>query len=277
MFYKETKEMKMIVDKDFFWLFDKASRASFVWGKDQSDDPKFDPFGPEKMSILLDESYIFNEEEAKKLVNIADRNEYIVEDSQCVSSLSMVHLDYIGQKITPEAEKLFSFFDNLGVFVSWVCHGNVSMRDALALSSRKISNVQIITSAVDGLKDSIDTCISNGLMPEVILESPVDEEDKLLEFISECPPLVFVTIYVDSSEAEKLNEKITAKGIVFKNAKTGAEDDGSLFSCIVDFTRGKVYPSKGDEEHSVSISNIESIDDFWKSQEFVTVRQNKLS
>ena len=276
MVYKESEKMKMLNAKDFFWVLDKESGASLVWGKTQDDEPKFDPFGPEKMVFMLDESYVFQEDVLKKLFNIKyDKEEYKLDESQNMSTLSMVYLDYSGKKITKEADKLLEFLQKNGMYASWIFKtSGLTLKDVLSVSSRKIKFAVLKTASTEGLKDSIDLCLSNSVYPEVILETPVEKINNILDFLCACPPLVPVEIRVDSGRIEEVKDKVSVADAPLAKVVSRDFSEGGRYSCIADFKEGIVYPDEMHKKTSqIKLDKVEYIDDFWNSQEFSELRE----
>ena len=75
---------------------------------------------------------------------------------------------------------------------------------------------------------------------------------------------------ITTQQIKDLNNKINElkTNIFLEN------EDGSLFSCYVDFEKKLIYPTFNDKKHGIDFDKINNISDFWNSEKFVEVRNS---
>ena len=272
--FKEDEKIKSFISEEFNFIYDKETQAVLSWGKDKIDTPAYDPICPEVLNLIINDDFEF--------INYKDFFEKIVNKQEKNGKLSLIStVTNINFYIN---DFNINSFNNLKYFIKYLefyklyitlCFNYMNffnLKEVIKIKSIGIKNIILLVNdfEINDLIQFIKLCSS-----KEIFVSCKFNLNKNLKLIETFPKDTFSTYkfkkpQITKKQIKDLEEKIKElkSGIFFEN------EDGSLFSCCVDFENKLIYPTFNDIENGIKFENINSINDFWNSEKFVNVRNS---
>lgn len=277
--YKEDENMKIFISEEFHFVFDKITQAVMSWGKEKTDTPTYNPIGPEVMNLLIDNDFEF--------INYKDFFEKIVNKQEKDGKLSLISTTtnfnfYINDLNSKCLNSLKYFVKYLDFYHSYITlcfkyNDELSLKEITRIKTIGIKNVILLVNdfEIDKLNQFIKLCVSKEIFVSCKFIITKNNYDNFINLLDKFPIDTFSTYKFEKPKTTKqqikdLNNKINElkTNIFLEN------EDGSLFSCCVDFEKKLIYPTFNDKKHGIDFDKINNISDFWNSEKFVEVRNS---
>lgn len=280
--FKEDEKIKSFISEEFNFIYDKETQAVLSWGKEQTDTPTYNPIGPEVMNLIIDDDFEFikYKDFFEKIINKQERNGKL----SLISTTTNFNL-YINNLNSKCLTNLKFFIKYLDFYKSYITlcfkyQNEMSLKEIIRIKTTEIKNIILIINdfEINNLIQFIKLCSSKEIFVSCKFNLNKNNFDKFLDLMEKFPKDTFSTYQFEKPKITKKQIKDLEEKI--KELKTNIfveKNDGSLFSCCVDFENELVYPTFNDIENGIKFENINSINDFWNSEKFVNVRNSLIS
>ena len=280
LIYKEDDSLRTFVQEDFTYVYDKGSYASFSWGATRDENPRFNPIGPEVVEIRIGRGYKFDERRLKDLLVLPTEKE---DDFVSVCRQAVIVAD--GQ--IEEAVRIAESLDERRVFalIKLDYADYSTLRDAVKLKVHGVKRVLLVARWSFGLSSCVKNFIDNGVFVSLLFDYPADVS-ACLDELEKLPELLPAAFKLSSKENAATVESFMkshagrpVKIVEDDLAKIGkhsirASFDPGLFSCVIDFEAGLVYPSS--QKTAMSLESIKTMPEYWHSKLFESYRKRAL-
>lgn len=280
--FKEDDELKTFISEEFNFIYDKKTYAVMEWGRHQIETPTYNPIGPEIMNILIHDQFEFIniKDFFEKIVNKQEKNNHLMLASP-ITNFNL-YVNNLTGKYYNNFNYFIKYLNYYKVYVT-LCFNyfdNLSLKDIIRICSINVKNILLNVNEfeIEKLLEFIKLCSSKEIFVSCKFNLNKNNFNKFLDLIEKFPKDTFSTYQFEKPRITKKQIKDLEEKI--KELKTNIfvkKNDGSLFSCVVDFENELVYPTFNDIENGIKFENINSINDFWNSEKFVNVRNSLIT
>lgn len=291
LIYKETENLRTFFSSDFNFIFDKNNRYSVVYGSTYDETPSYDPLSPEEVTIILDKSFIFknNIDKINQLFNIKDENGKLI----TISTISTVNikLDDIYDNNDTEICELIKYLDYFKFYINLILDykDDLDLRDVLRLKILNVDHIIFETNDFDvnKLVENLQLFLSKNISVSYNFYTSnltLEKFKKLIE--ANFPINTFSNVYINKKMSRKNKVELCnfikefgnfsifdLTDVKIKTNNIFKNQDG-LFKCIIDFTKRQVFLNM--EFEGLQFDNLNSINSYWNSKQFINFRNLKI-
>jgi hypothetical protein len=296
LIYNEDDTIRKFSSSSFNFIFDKEIGSSFSWGKTKDESPLYNPISPEEIEIILNDDYIFNENEITKFLNLNIENYITSTTISCITSINIT----TNKANEIEVKKLINYLNNFKiiVFLNLKYTNKFSLRDIFKIKLFGVNNIFLtFENDLSNFEDSINKLIENDFFVKCRFNINDNNIEKIVNILNnekyskEMYTLInfqkslkkknfanLINVLKTKNEYLMFIERNNSNKYIKYDVCSNEYRPG-LDSCVIDFITKTIYPSIENIENFVNINDINNISNYWNSKEFEKFRKpivNKL-